>query len=51
MPHSASSDMVLHCLPTFHKRDAMVISVKYVFFVFFWGGGGGGIFACASFIV
>ena len=32
MPHFASSDLVLHCLPMSHKRDARIISVKYVFF-------------------
>ena len=28
MPHFAASDLVLHCLPMFHKKDARLIWVK-----------------------
>ena len=30
MPHSAASDLGLHCLPTSHKKDASLIWVKPV---------------------
>ena len=29
MPHFAASDLVLHCLPMSHKKDARLILVKH----------------------
>ena len=38
-PRFAASDLGMHCLPTSHKKDAMLIWVNFFFFL----GGGGGI--------
>ena len=29
-PQNAASDLVLHCLPMYHKKDAMLIWVKFL---------------------